>query len=144
MASMAKEFRQFILRGSLVDLAVAVVIGAAFGAVVTALVADIITPLLAAVGGQPDFNGLSFEINGSTFRYGHFLNVLVAFVLLAAVIFFLVIKPVNLLMARHKVDTPVEAKTRACPECLSDIPVAATRCAFCTSHVPPAPAPAPA
>jgi large conductance mechanosensitive channel len=135
MASMAKEFRQFILRGSLVDLAVAVVIGAAFGAVVTALVADIITPLLAAVGGKPDFSTLSFEINGSTFRYGHFLNALVAFVLLAAVIFFLVLKPVNALMARHKVDTPVEETTRPCPECLSDIPLAATRCAFCTAPV---------
>ncbi len=142
MASMAKEFRQFILRGSLVDLAVAVVIGAAFGAVVTALVADIVTPLVAAVGGQPDFGGLSFEINGSTFRYGHFLNALLAFVLLAAVIFFLVIKPVNILMARHKVDTSVEVKTRTCPECVSDIPVEATRCAFCTSRVAPSPAPA--
>jgi large conductance mechanosensitive channel len=141
MSSVLKEFRQFILRGNLVDLAVAVVIGTAFGAVVTALVADLITPLIAAVGGQPDFSKLKVEINGSTFRYGHFLNALLAFVLVAAVIFFLVLKPVNVLMARHKVDTPVEAKTRTCPECLSDIPVDATRCAFCTSRVPPAPEP---
>jgi large conductance mechanosensitive channel len=143
MASMLQEFKQFILRGNLVDLAVAVVIGTAFGAVVTALVADVITPLIAAFGGQPDFKRLSFDINGSTFRYGHFLNALLAFVLVAAVIFFLVLKPVNLLMSRHKVDTPVEAKTRACPECLSDIPVDATRCAFCTSRVAPPAAPAP-
>ncbi len=137
MATLIKEFRQFILRGSLVDLAVAVVIGTAFGAVVTALVADLVTPLLAAFGGQPDFSTLSFEINDSTFRYGHFLNALLAFVLVAAVIFFLVLKPVNALMARHKVDTPADARTRSCPECLSDIPVAATRCAFCTSEVGP-------
>jgi large conductance mechanosensitive channel len=142
MASVLKEFRQFILRGNLVDLAVAVVIGTAFGAVVTALVADVITPLIAAVGGKPDFSRLTLEINGSTFRYGHFLNVLLAFVLIAAVIFFLVLKPVNVLMARYKVDTPVPAKTRACPECLSDIPVAATRCAFCSARVPPPPDPA--
>ncbi len=132
---MLKEFREFILRGSLVDLAVAVVIGTAFGAVVTALVADVLTPLIAAVGGQPDFSRLKVQVNDSTFRYGHFLNALMAFLLISAVIFFLVLKPVNLLMARHKVDTPVETKTRSCPECLSDIPVAATRCAFCTSHV---------
>jgi large conductance mechanosensitive channel len=139
MSSVFKEFRQFILRGNLVDLAVAVVIGTAFGAVVTALVADVFTPLIAALGGKPDFGRLAFEINGSRFRYGHFLNALLTFVLISAVIFFLVLKPVNLLMSRHKVDTPVEAKTRTCPECLSDIPVAATRCAFCTSQVGPAP-----
>jgi large conductance mechanosensitive channel len=137
MSSVFKEFRQFILRGNLVDLAVAVVIGTAFGTVVTALVADVVTPLIAAFGGEPDFGRLTFELNGSTFRYGHFLNALLAFVLVSAVIFFLVLKPVNVLMARNKVDTPVEAKTRACPECLSDIPVAATRCAFCTAPVDP-------
>ena len=137
MTSLLKEFRQFVLRGNLVDLAVAVVIGTAFGAVVTALVADLVTPLLAAFGGKPDFRTLSFEINGSTFRYGHFLNALVTFLLVAAVIFFLVIKPVNVLMSRRKVDTPTDATTRSCPECLSDIPIAATRCAFCTSEVGP-------
>jgi large conductance mechanosensitive channel len=137
MSSIFREFRQFILRGNLVDLAVAVVIGTAFGAVVTALVADVLTPLIAAVGGQPDFSRLRLEVNGSTFRYGHFLNALLTFLLISAVIFFLVLKPVNLLMSRHKVDTPVEAKTRSCPECLSDIPVAARRCAFCTSEVGP-------
>lgn len=137
MSPLFKEFKQFILRGNLVDLAVAVVIGTAFGAVVTALVADVLTPLIAAVGGQPDFSKLTLEVNGSTFRYGHFLNALLTFVLISAVIFFLVLKPVNLLMSRHKVDTPVESKTRSCPECLSAIPVAATRCAFCTSDVGP-------
>ena len=137
MASLLKEFRQFILRGNLVDLAVAVVLGTAFAAVVTALVADVVTPLIAAIGGKADFGRLSFEINGSTFRYGHFLNALLTFVLIAAVIFFLVVKPVNALMSRRKVDTPTDAKTRTCPECLSDIPVGATRCAFCTSEVGP-------
>lgn len=137
MSSLFTEFKQFILRGNLVDLAVAVVIGTAFGAVVTALVADVLTPLIAALGGQPDFSRLKLEVNGSTFRYGHFLNALLTFLLICAVIFFLVLKPVNLLMSRHKVDTPVESKTRSCPECLSDIPVAATRCAFCTAVVGP-------
>ncbi len=135
MSSLASEFKQFILRGNLVDLAVAVVIGTAFGAVVTALVADIVTPLIAALGGQPDFRNLTFDLNDSTFRYGHFLNALLAFILVSAVIFFLVLKPVNLLMSRHKVDTATEARTRACPQCLSDIPVAARRCAFCTTEV---------
>jgi large conductance mechanosensitive channel len=137
MASLLKEFRQFILRGNLVDLAVAVVLGTAFGAVVTALVADVFTPLIAAVGGKADFQDLTFKINGSTFRYGHFLNAFVTFLLIAAVIFFFVVKPVNVLMSRRKVDTPTDAKTRSCPECLSDIPVAASRCAFCTSEVGP-------
>ncbi len=136
MTNLIREFRQFILRGNLVDLAVAVVIGTAFAAVITALVADLVTPLIAAIGGKADFSGLTFEINGSTFRYGHFLNALIAFVTVAAVIFFLVLRPVNALMARRKVDTPADETTRSCPECLSDIPVAATRCAFCTSKVP--------
>jgi large conductance mechanosensitive channel len=137
MSSLLKEFREFILRGNLVDLAVAVVIGTAFGAVVTALVADVMTPLIAAFGGQPDFSRLKFTINNSTFRYGHFLNALLAFLMVSAVVFFLVLKPVNALMSRRKVDRPADTKTRSCPECLSDIPVAATRCAFCTSRVGP-------
>jgi large conductance mechanosensitive channel len=137
MTSLVKEFRQFILRGNLVDLAIAVVIGTAFAAVVTAFVADVVTPLIAAIGGKPDFSQLAFEINGSTFRYGHFLNAVVTFLIIAVVIFFFVVKPVNVLMERHKVDTTVDAKTRACPECLSDIPIDATRCAFCTARVGP-------
>jgi large conductance mechanosensitive channel len=139
MPPLVREFREFILRGNLVDLAVAVVVGTAFGAVVTAFVADVLTPLIAAFGGQPDFSRLTFEINGSTFRYGHFLNTLLAFVLIAAVVFFFVLKPVNALMAQRKVDTPADATTRPCPQCLSDIPRAATRCAFCTAGVQPAP-----
>ncbi|MFP5363527.1 MAG: large conductance mechanosensitive channel protein MscL [Thermoleophilia bacterium] len=137
---MLKEFREFILRGNLVDLAVAVVIGTAFGAVVTALVRDLITPLIAAVGGEPDFSGLSFTVNESRFLYGDFINALVAFLLIAAVVFFFVIKPVNALMARFQPAPAVAVTTRPCPECVSEIPLAATRCAFCTSHVGPAPA----
>ena len=135
---MIKEFRAFILRGNLVDLAVAVVIGAAFAAVVTALVADLITPLLAAVGGKQDFSALTFTINGSEFRYGDFLNALITFVTIAAVVFFFVVKPVNHLLARVKTEEDVEEPTRRCPECRSSIPVSATRCAFCTAQVPPA------
>jgi large conductance mechanosensitive channel len=135
---MLKEFREFILRGNLVDLAIAVVIGTAFGAVVAALVADLVTPLIAAVGGEPDFDGLSFTINGSEFRYGHFINAVLTFVIIAAVVFFFVVKPVNALMARRKTGEDVEEPTRKCPECLSDIPVPARRCAFCTAQVQPA------
>jgi large conductance mechanosensitive channel len=130
-----KDFRAFILRGNLVDLAVAVVIGAAFGALVTALVSDLITPLIAAIGGNPDFSALSFTIHGSTFRYGHFLNAVISFLIIAAVVFFLVIKPVNALLARYRPDPPVDVETRKCPECLSDIPSEARRCAFCTAEV---------
>ena len=135
---MLKEFREFILRGNLVDLAVAVVIGTAFGAVVTALVKDLITPLIGAIGGQPDFSGLTFTINGSKFLYGEFINALVAFLIIAAVVFFFVIKPVNALMTRFQPAPPVDVETHPCPRCLSDIPLAATRCAFCTSQVEPA------
>ena len=133
---MLREFREFILRGNLVDLAVAVVIGTAFTALVTSLVTNIITPIIAAIGGKPDFSDLAFTINGSKFGYGAFLNALIAFLIIAAVVFFLVIKPVNLLMARFQPDTAVDVETRACPECLSDIPIGAARCAFCTSRVP--------
>jgi large conductance mechanosensitive channel len=132
-----KQFREFILRGNLVDLAVAVVIGTAFGAVVAALVEDLITPLIAAIGGQPDFSDLSFTINESEFRYGDFINKMISFLIIAAVVFFLVIKPVNALLARFKPDTAVDVKTRPCPECMSDIPIVATRCAFCTTRVGP-------
>jgi large conductance mechanosensitive channel len=135
---MLKQFREFILRGNLVDLAVAVVIGTAFAAVVTALVKDLITPLIAAVGGQPNFSGLKFEINDSEFLYGDFINALVAFLIVAAVVFFFVIKPVNALMARFQPAPAVDVRTRPCPECISDIPASATRCAFCTSVVGPA------
>ena len=137
---MLKEFRQFILRGNLVDLAVAVVIGTAFTALVTALVKNLVTPLIAAIAGEPDFSGLAFTINGSQFTYGNFINALLSFLIIAAVVFFLIIKPVNVLMERFQPDTAVDVTTRGCPECLSDIPREATRCAFCTARVaPPAP-----
>jgi large conductance mechanosensitive channel len=127
---MLKEFRQFIMRGNVVDLAVAVVVGVAFGAVVTALVADLITPLVAAIFGKPNFAGLSFTINHSTFLYGAFINAVVSFLVVAAAIFFLVVKPVNMLTARRAAREPQKAATtRECPDCLSEIPVAAHRCA---------------
>ena len=137
MPEILKEFRAFILRGNLVDLAIAVVIGAAFTTVVNALVRDLITPLIAAIFGEPDFGTLSFTINGSQFAYGDFLNALLTFVIVAAVVFFLVVKPVNMLMARMRTEPDVDSHTRGCPECLSQIPVAAHRCSFCTSEVPP-------
>ena len=132
---MLREFRAFILRGNLVDLAVAVVIGTAFTAVVNAFVKDIITPLIAAVGGEPNFGRLAFTINGSRFAYGDFLNAAFTFLIVAAVMFFLVIKPVNLLMAELRTEPEVDSPTRPCPECLSQIPRAARRCAFCTAEV---------
>lgn len=135
MRSMTNEFKEFLLRGNVIDLAVAVVIGAAFGTVVTAFVEDFITPLIAAIGGQPDFGALDFTINDSTFRYGHFLNALISFVIIAAVIFFFVVKPVNLLIERSRREPTPDPTTRTCPECLSEIPIAARRCAFCTAEV---------
>jgi large conductance mechanosensitive channel len=132
---MLREFRAFILRGNLVDLAVAVVIGTAFTAVVNAMVKDLITPLIAAIGGEPNFGNLAFTINGSRFAYGDFLNAALTFLLVAAVMFFLVIKPVNMLMDALQTEPDVDAPTRACPECLSQIPRAASRCAFCTSEI---------
>lgn len=134
---MVKEFKDFLLRGSLLDLAVAVVIGAAFTAVVNALVKDLLTPLIAALVGKPDFAGLTFTINHSQFAYGSFLNAVLSFVLVAAAIFFFVIKPVNHVMRRLG-RTPEEDPVRECPECLSKVPVAATRCAYCTTELTPA------
>ena len=130
---MLSDFRQFIVRGNLVDLAVAVVIGTAFAAVVTSLVEDLITPLIAAVGGESDFSALSFEINGSRFRYGEFINALLVLVLVGAVVFFLILRPVNALLARTRSEPPVDEETRDCPECLSQVPREARRCAFCTA-----------
>jgi large conductance mechanosensitive channel len=130
-----KDFKEFLLRGNLVDMAVGIVIGVAFAAVVTALVSDLITPLIAAIGGKPNFGSLSFTVNSSHFLYGAFINALLTFIVIAAVVFFLVVKPVNMLMARRRTEPPVDETVRQCPECLSDIPVAARRCAFCTSEV---------
>ena len=132
---MLRDFRAFILRGNLVDLAVAVVIGTAFTAVVNAFVKDIITPLIAAAGGQPNFANLVFTINGSRFAYGDFFDALLTFLIVAAVMFFLVIKPVNVLLDALRTEPEVDSPTRPCPECLSQIPRAAARCAFCTSEV---------
>jgi large conductance mechanosensitive channel len=137
MKSWMDEFKTFILRGNMVDLAVAVVIGVAFGAVVTSLVADIIMPLIGAFGGKPSFDQYYWVINGSQIKIGTFITALVAFVILAAVVFFLVVKPVNWLMSRRKTELPADPTTRDCPYCMSSIPVAATRCAFCTSDVSP-------
>jgi large conductance mechanosensitive channel len=131
-----KGFRDFILRGNLVDLAVAVVVGAAFGSVVTAFVKDLITPLIAAIGGQPDFSDLSFTVNNSRFLYGEFINALLAFLIAAAVVYFFVVRPFATLLERLLPKKEV-GPTRTCPECLSDIPAAANRCAFCTSEIRP-------
>lgn len=134
------EFRDFILRGNVVDLAVGVVIGGAFGGIVSALVKDIITPLIGVFFSDPkkpvNFDQLDFTVHGSSFLIGNFLNVVVSFLLIAAVVFFLVVKPVNHLMALRKTDTPTDPITRECPQCLSSIPLKATRCAFCTAEVP--------
>jgi large conductance mechanosensitive channel len=130
---MLKEFKAFLLRGNIVDLAVAVVIGVAFGAVVTSLVENLLTPLIAAIFGQPDFSQLTFTINDSTFSYGAFINSVLAFVFIAAAVFFFVVKPINAMVSRGKV--PEDPTTRQCPECLSEIPLAARRCAFCAVEV---------
>jgi large conductance mechanosensitive channel len=111
---MLKQFRDFLLRGNVIDLAVAVVIGTAFGAVIASFVADLLTPLIAAIGGKPDFGTLSFKINGSEFRYGNFLNTLISFVIVAAAVFFLVVKPVGVLMERRKAG--LEPEPQAVPE----------------------------
>jgi large conductance mechanosensitive channel len=129
-----KGFKQFILRGNVLDLAVAVVMGAAFGAVVTALVKDLLTPLIAAVVGSPDFSGIALNVNGSKLLVGDFMNAVIAFVMLAAVVYFFVVLPVNSLMARLKRgEVAPDPTTKKCPECLSDVPIGARRCAFCTS-----------
>jgi large conductance mechanosensitive channel len=134
---LGQDFKAFLLRGNVVDLAIAVVIGAAFGAVITALVSDLFTPLIAAITGSPDFSRLTFDVNGSTFRYGHIVNAVIAFLVIAAAIFFLVIVPLHALVARsHKSEeAPAEPMTRKCGECLSVIPLEAKRCMYCTSPV---------
>jgi large conductance mechanosensitive channel len=132
---MLKEFKQFLLRGNVVDLAVGVVIGAAFGSIVTALVTDILTPFIAAIAKVPDFSGLSFTINGSNFMYGHFINALISFLLIASAIFFFVVKPINMLIARSKKGNPIDPTTKKCPECLSEIPIEAKRCSHCTQVI---------
>lgn len=126
-------FKKFLLRGNVVDLAVAVLIGAAFGALVVALTKDFITPLLAAIGGKPDFSSLHFTVNKSKFLYGDFINALIAFVLLAAVVYFFIVVPINKLMERYKPTAEEPVPTKECAECLSSIPAGARKCAFCAS-----------
>jgi large conductance mechanosensitive channel len=132
---MLTEFKQFILRGNVIDLAVAVVIGAAFGAIVTSLVTNIITPLIAAIFGQPDFSGLSFTLNGSEILYGAFLNSVIGFLIIATVIFFAVVKPMNAVMTRMRTEPTPDPLTGKCPFCLSEVQVGATRCPFCTQEI---------
>ncbi|MGA9564483.1 MAG: large conductance mechanosensitive channel protein MscL [Candidatus Korobacteraceae bacterium] len=132
---MLKGFREFVLRGNVVDMAVGVVIGAAFGSIVTAFVKDLLTPLIAALVGKPDFSAYSFEANGAKFLYGDFINAVVAFLLIAAAVYYFVVLPVNALMARLNKGQEAAPDKKPCPECLSEIPIAARKCAFCTSPV---------
>lgn len=134
---MLKEFREFIMRGNVIDLAVAVVIGAAFGAVVTSLVENLITPLIAAIGGQPDFSNIAFTINESRFGIGAFINSLIAFLIIALVIFFFVVKPMNAVMERvRRNETTPDPTTGVCEYCKTEIPLEASRCPHCTSENP--------
>lgn len=134
---MIQGFKQFLLRGNVIDLAVAVVIGGAFGAVVTALVKDLLTPFIAAAVGQPDFSAIKFTVNASEFLIGDFINAVVSFLLISAAIYFFVVLPVNKLTARlRRGEAPPDPTTKKCPECLSEVPIAARRCAFCTSALP--------
>lgn len=132
---MLKEFKQFLLRGNVVDLAVGVVVGAAFGTVVTALVSDLLTPFIAAIARVPDFSGIAFTINGSRFMIGHFINALISFVLVAAAIFFFVVKPMNMLIAHSRKEAPADPTTKKCNECLSEIPIDAKRCSHCSQVI---------
>lgn len=129
---MLKGFKQFLLRGNVVDMAVGIVIGASFGAVVTGLVKDLMTPFIAALVKQPDFSALTFTMNGSKFLYGEFINALFSFLIIACAVYFFVVVPVNALIARSRKEPPADPTTRKCPECLSEIPISARRCAFCT------------
>lgn len=127
-----KGFKQFLLRGNVVDLAVGIVIGVAFAAVVAAFVKDLLTPFIAAIVKQPDFSALSFTINGSKFMYGDFINALLSFLIIAAAVYFFVVLPINALIARsRRQPVPADPTTRKCPECLSEVPIEARRCAFC-------------
>ncbi|MFZ0802922.1 MAG: large conductance mechanosensitive channel protein MscL [Terriglobales bacterium] len=133
---MLSGFKQFVLRGNVVDLAVGVVIGAAFGSVVTALTKDLLTPLIAALVGKPDFSAIKFTVNGSVFPVGDFINAVVSFLLIAAAVYFFVVTPLNALVARmRKAPAPADPTTKKCPECLSEIPLDAKRCAFCAQPV---------
>ena len=132
---MLNGFKQFILRGNVVDLAVGVVIGASFGQVVTALVENVLTPLIGAIAKVPDFSDLYFTINSSKFMYGNFLNALISFILVAAAIYFFVVTPINTLIAKTKKEAPIDPTTKKCPKCFSEIHKDASRCAFCTTDI---------
>jgi large conductance mechanosensitive channel len=133
---MLSGFKQFVLRGNVVDLAVGVVIGAAFGAVVTSFTANLLTPLIAAIGGQPDFSALQFTVGKGVFKLGDFLNAIISFLIVAATVYFLVVTPLNALMARMaKAPAPADPTSKKCKECLSEIPIDARRCAHCTQPV---------
>ena len=131
-----RGFKAFLLRGNVVDLAVGVVIGVAFGNVVTGFVKDLVTPLIAALGGQPNFGNLYFTVNNSKFLYGDFINVLIAFLIIAAVIYYLVVMPFSAFVARSRKEPPADPTTKKCTECLSEIPIGAKRCAFCAQPQP--------
>jgi large conductance mechanosensitive channel len=133
---MAGGFKQFLLRGNVVDLAVGVVVGAAFGSVVTAFTKDLLTPLIAAIVGKPDFSAIQFTVNGSRFPIGDFINAIVSFVLVATAVYYFVVLPINALVSRARREPPADPTTKKCPECLSEIAIAAKRCAFCTSAQP--------
>jgi len=132
---MLKEFKQFLLRGNVVDLAVGVVVGAAFSAIVTALVADLLTPLISSIAKIPDFSNLNFTINGSEFLIGHFINASISFLLVSSAVFFFIIKPMNILTRSSRKEPPADPTTKKCTECLSEIPLEAKRCSFCTQIV---------
>lgn len=133
---MFKGFRQFILRGNVIDLAVAVIIGGAFGAVVTALVKDLLMPLIAAVAGKPDFSAIVVTVNGSPLLVGDFINAVLSFLLIAAAVYFFFVAPINALTARmRRGEVAPDPTTRKCTECLSEVPIGARRCAFCTSPI---------
>ncbi len=132
---MIKGFKAFILRGNVIDLAVAVIIGAAFGKIVTSFVENIINPLIGAIVGKPDFSAFTLNLHGGVIKYGSFANSVIDFVLLAAVVYFIIVSPMNYVMAKFKKPEETVVNTKACPQCLSDVPLAATRCKFCTQPV---------
>jgi large conductance mechanosensitive channel len=137
---MFSGFKQFILRGNVIDMAVGVVIGAAFATVVTAFTRDLLTPLIAALFGKPDFSAITFTVHGSVFPLGDFLNALIAFLLVAVAVYFFVVTPINALVARSRKEPPADPTTKKCPECRMEIPIDARRCAHCTSQLTASPA----
>lgn len=132
---MLTEFKEFLIKGNVVALAVAVIMGAAFTAIVNAMVEFIIMPLIAAIGGQPDFSGIGFTINNSYFDVGSLLNAIISFLIIATVVFFLIVKPMNMILQRMKTEEPTDPTVTKCPYCFTDVPVAATRCPACTSEL---------